>query len=48
MVVQIKAFVPIRVERLLAHRRRLGLLSVDGRDGKGVGEAYCCYCLAES
>jgi hypothetical protein len=39
MVVQIKALVPVRVERLLAHRRGLGLLSVDGRYGKGIGEA---------
>lgn len=39
MVVQIKTLVPIRVERLLAHRRRLGLLSVDGRDGKRIREA---------
>lgn len=39
MAVQIKTLVPIRIERLLAHRRRLGLFSVDGRDGKGVREA---------
>ena len=37
--VQVEALVPVRVERSLRNRRRLGLLAVDRCDGKRVGEA---------
>jgi len=37
-VVQVKAFVPVRVQRPLADRCRLGLLAIDGGDGERIGE----------
>ena len=36
---QVEALVPVWVQRLLYDGGRAGLLAVDGRYGKGVGEA---------
>lgn len=37
--VHVKALVPVRVQCLLNHARRLGLLASNGRNRKRVGEA---------
>lgn len=36
MDLHVKVLVPIRVQRLLDHARRVGLLAIDGDDGKRV------------
>lgn len=37
--VQVKALVPVGVQRPLADGRRLGLFAVDGRNREGIGQA---------
>jgi hypothetical protein len=37
--IHVKGLVPVRVESLLDHARRVRLLSVDGDNGEGVRQA---------
>lgn len=39
--VQIKALIPVRVQRSFADAGGLGLLAIDGRDGKRIGKPCC-------
>lgn len=36
---QVKALIPVRIQRLFDDTRRFGLLAIDGRDGEGVRKA---------
>lgn len=38
-ILQVEAFVPVRVQRSLANTCGLGLLAIDGGNSKGIGEA---------
>lgn len=39
-IVQIERFIPVRVQRFLDHRRRVGLFTANGGHRKGIWESW--------